>query len=165
MITRPTNGSKEIHFLDQDGQEEKDLITSLTNALSCKYAMLPNCLCPQLVGRAAAEPALGPRAWPSDSPIAAGRARHCCHYARASFSKLIQCILCMFNWSLLYALATLPAIIPILCCSFTFISSRLHFAPCSPKNCNQHTASWAVSIEWPLGWLSSQRSLKLSSPC
>lgn len=97
MITRPTNGSKDIHFLDQAGQEEKDLITSLTNALSCKYAMLPNCLCPQLVGRAAAEPALGLRAWPSDSPIAAGRARHCCHYARASFSKLIQCILCMFN--------------------------------------------------------------------
>ena len=97
MITRPTNGSKDIHFLDQDGQEEKDHITSLTNALSCKYAMLPNCLCPQLVGRAAAEPALGPRAWPSDSPIAAGRARHCCHYARASFSKLIQCILCMLT--------------------------------------------------------------------
>ena len=81
MITRPTNGSKDIHFLDQAGQEGKDLITSLTNALSCKYAMLPNCLCPQLVGRAAAEPALGLRAWPSDSPIAAGRARHCCHYA------------------------------------------------------------------------------------
>ena len=142
MITRPTNGSKDIHFLDQAGQEGKDLITSLTNALSCKYAMLPNCLCPQLVGRAAAEPALGLRAWPSDSPIAAGRARHCCHYAPRF----------IFEANTMHTLH-----VQLILALRSFISFRLHFAPCSQKTAtNTQQAGPCPSSDLWVGFLANE---------